>query len=88
MKPETSYLVSWDRVKVGEGAEAYDSNATWAEPNLDEAASLMRQVYLNPDQAKEKALAGKKDLEERFTPEITGLRMKKRLEEIWEVLNV
>jgi glycosyltransferase involved in cell wall biosynthesis len=88
MKPETSYLVSWDRVKVGEGAEAYDANATWAEPNLDEAAALMREVYLNPEKSKEKALAGKSDLESRFTPQITGERMKNRLEEIWEVINV
>jgi hypothetical protein len=33
------------------------------------------------------AEAGKRDLEARFTPEITGARMKARLEKIWEHLD-
>jgi glycosyltransferase involved in cell wall biosynthesis len=86
MSPETSYLVPWKRVKVGEGAEAYSAKATWAEPNLDAAAEMMRNVYLNPEEAKVKAIAGKLDLEARFTPEQTGTQMKARLEKIWEQL--
>jgi glycosyltransferase involved in cell wall biosynthesis len=84
MTPETSYLVPWTRVNVGEGAEAYDAFASWAEPDLDDAATLMRHVFLNPEEAMRVALAGKNDLETRFTPEQTGQRMKKRLEELWE----
>ena len=84
MTPETSYLVPWTRVNVGEGAEAYDALASWAEPDLDAAAAIMRRVFLNPEEAMRVALAGKRDLETRFTPEQTGQRMKKRLEELWE----
>jgi glycosyltransferase involved in cell wall biosynthesis len=87
MTPETSYLVPWTRVNVGEGAEAYDALASWAEPDLDAAAAIMRRVFLNPDEAMRVALAGKNDLETRFTPEQTGQRMKKRLEELWETQN-
>jgi glycosyltransferase involved in cell wall biosynthesis len=87
MTPGTSYMVPWTRVKVGKGAEAYSSRATWAEPNLDVAAEMMRTVYENPEQAQAVANAGKRDLEERFTREATGARMKSRLEEIWESLD-
>jgi glycosyltransferase involved in cell wall biosynthesis len=87
MSPKTSYLVPWKRVKVGDGAEAYSAKATWAEPDLDAAAEMMRNVYINPEVAKVKAIAGKLDLEARFTPEQTGTRMKARLEKIWEQLD-
>jgi len=87
MTPDTSYMVPWTRVKVGKGAEAYSSRATWAEPNLDVAAEMMRTVYENPEQAQAVANDGKRDLEQRFTREVTGARMKARLEEIWESLD-
>ena len=87
MTPETSYMVPWTRVKVGKGAEAYSSKATWAEPNIDVAAEMMKTVYQNPEAAKAMAQAGKRDLETRFTPELTGARMKARLEKIWESLD-
>ena len=87
MGEETSFMVPWTRVKVGENAEAYDADATWAEPDLDVAAQLMRHVYENPDNARDVALRGKKDLETRFTPERTGARMKVRLEEVWESID-
>ena len=88
MTPETSYLVPWKRVKVGKGAEAYDANASWAEPDLDAAATIMKFVYFNPDEARRVAMAGKIDLEMRFTPEHTGLRMKQRLATLWREQNV
>jgi len=83
MTPETSFLVPWTRVKVGADAEAYDKDATWAEPDTDEAARMMRTVYENPEIAGRMAAAGKADLESRFTPEATGARMRARLEELW-----
>jgi hypothetical protein len=68
---------------VGEGAEAYDSRAMWAEPDLGEAARLMRQVFENPQEAHRRAEMGRQDLRNRFSPEVTGRVMRARLEEIW-----
>jgi hypothetical protein len=62
-------------VKVGKGAVAYSSRATWAEPHIDVAAEMMKTVYENPGQAQAKALA------------VVGLLMKARLGEIWETLD-
>jgi glycosyltransferase involved in cell wall biosynthesis len=83
MTDETSYLVPWTKVKVGDNAEAYSPDAMWAEPNLDVAAEMMRFVYENPKKARQVAQAGKRDLELRFTTEVTGLKMKTRLEHLW-----
>jgi len=83
MSEDTAYLVPWTRVKVGKDAEAYDEDATWAEPDLDTASALMREVFENPERARVKAQLGKADLESRFTPERTGARMKARLEHLW-----
>lgn len=86
MSDETAHLVPWTRVKVGKDAEAYDEDATWAEPDLGAAAVLMREVFENPERARAKAQLGKEDLESRFTPERTGARMKARLEHLWRDL--
>ena len=87
MTPDTSYMVPWKRVKVGKGAEAYSSMATWAEPDIGVAAEMMRTVYENPEQARAKALAGQQDLQQRFTHEVVGASMKVRLEEIWKTFD-
>lgn len=87
MTEETSYMVPWTRVEVGDGAEAYDPAATWAEPDLDVAAELMRHVFTQPELARSVGARGKVDLETRFTPERTGARMKVRLEELWEAID-
>lgn len=86
MTPDTSYLVPWTKVRVGQGAEAYDPNAVWAEPDLDEAARLMRHVVENPEETRARAGHGRLDLRTRFSPEVTGRSMKMRLEEIWRTL--
>ncbi|HTW97710.1 MAG TPA: glycosyltransferase family 4 protein [Acidimicrobiales bacterium] len=53
MTPETSYLVPWAPGEVPIGAEPYPRGARWAEPDLDEAARLLRHVYTNREEAAE-----------------------------------
>ena len=53
MDEDISYLVSWRPGSVPPGCQPYRAGAKWAEPDLDHAASLMRQVYENPDEARE-----------------------------------
>jgi len=86
MTPDTSFLVSWTKVKVGEGAEAYDPKARWAEPDLDEAGRLMRRVVENLEEARTRAKRGRLDLLARFSPEATGRLMKERLKETWRTM--
>jgi glycosyltransferase involved in cell wall biosynthesis len=83
MTPETSYLVPWEKVKVGRGAEGYDPSAHWADPDLLEAGNLMREVFENRVAAHQKGVAAKRDLVLRFSLNATGTRMSERLQEIW-----
>lgn len=83
MTDETALLVPWEYVEVGEGAEGYPSDALWAEPDLAIASSMMRHLFLDRDFGLELGKKAKSDLLERFSLEVTGERMKNRLEKIW-----
>jgi glycosyltransferase involved in cell wall biosynthesis/SAM-dependent methyltransferase len=45
MTAENSYLVDWSLTTVGEGGDNYPADGHWAEPDLDHAAALMREVW-------------------------------------------
>jgi 2-polyprenyl-3-methyl-5-hydroxy-6-metoxy-1,4-benzoquinol methylase/glycosyltransferase involved in cell wall biosynthesis len=47
MTPETSYLVPWKPGSVPVGCSPYPAGARWAEPDLDVAARMMRDVFEN-----------------------------------------
>lgn len=85
MTPETAHVVPWKRVRVGQGAEAYSPRAHWAEPDLDSAAESMRMVCEDPSRAKAMGRRAKEDLSVRFAPQVTGARMRGRLEELWRL---
>lgn len=52
MSEETSYLVPWTAGEVPVATDPYPHHARWADPDLDEAARLMRYVVEHPDEAK------------------------------------
>ena len=49
MTPANSWLAGYELVRVGEGVEMYPPDARWAEPDLDHAAELMREVRAGGD---------------------------------------
>jgi glycosyltransferase involved in cell wall biosynthesis len=51
MDSENSLLVGYRLVPVPEGSGPYPPDARWAEPNLDEAAALMRRLIDHPEVA-------------------------------------
>ncbi len=51
MTEETAHLVPWKRGSVPEGCDPYPPGARWAEPDVEEAASLMRTVAGDPKAA-------------------------------------
>ena len=87
------FMDEWDTwrvpctmTRVGRGAGGYDPAAQWAEPDLDAAARMMREVWENPAAAREKADRARVRLLESFSTERCGARMRARLEEIWTEL--
>jgi glycosyltransferase involved in cell wall biosynthesis/SAM-dependent methyltransferase len=80
----TGYPVRWTPVEVGGDAYPYDADATWAEPDLEHAAQLLRRVVERPREASERAQRGQEVLRERHSPRAAGERMRERLEAIAE----
>jgi glycosyltransferase involved in cell wall biosynthesis len=52
MDEATSHLVPWKPALVGEGAAPYDSDDSWADPDLEVAADALRRVYERPEEAR------------------------------------
>lgn len=86
MDETNSYLVPWTRVPVGDHAEGYSPDATWAEPKRDEAAKFMRYVFENQDEAARIGQKAQEDILNRFSEAASGAIMKNRLSEIWNHL--
>jgi len=83
MNSDNALLVPNTRVAVGEGAEGYSPLATWVEPDISVAASHMRFVYENQQQAREMGERGRANILGSLTIERSGAIMKSRLEKIW-----
>ena len=80
MSPENSYLVDYELTEVGPEGENYPSDGHWAEPDVDHAAALMREVWENRDEAAARAERGRADIAERLSLERVGEIARARLE--------
>jgi glycosyltransferase involved in cell wall biosynthesis len=80
MNEDNSYPVAWTRTRVGDGVEHYPAGANWAEPDLEHAASLLREVHANPEEAKRRSLRAKADVQTLLAPTVIGAQMRHRLE--------
>jgi glycosyltransferase involved in cell wall biosynthesis len=65
MDEYSSYLVPYELATLDEAVGPYPAGTEWAEPDLDEAAQLLRHVVEQPDEARERGLRGKAAVEER-----------------------
>ena len=84
MNDQISVLVPWSYRKVGNGAEPYDANSLWAEPNLVAAGEAMRRVFENPEEGKRIGAAARAYLETNYATRNCGQRMLERLQTINE----
>jgi|GEM_PF-764836 len=82
MDSGNSLLVDYRLVPLARDYPPYAAGAHWAEPSLDHAARLMRQVYENQDWAKHLGQRARRDLSEKLSPSAAGRRMAARLAEI------
>jgi glycosyltransferase involved in cell wall biosynthesis len=82
MNDTNSLPVDFRLVQLGRTIPPYDADACWAEPSLDHAARLMRQVYENPSWAGELGAKAKVDAATRMSLQVAGQRMAERLAQI------
>jgi glycosyltransferase involved in cell wall biosynthesis len=79
MSDANSYLVSWASVSVGPGVEHYPSEATWAEPDVEHAARLLRSVREDAETLRRRVAHAQADVWAMLSPKAVGERMRERL---------
>jgi hypothetical protein len=82
MTAENSYLVRHTPTPVGPEGENYPAHGTWAEPDLDHAAQLMREVWCDQAEARARGARGQRDIAEHFSPEAVGQVARDRLKRL------
>jgi len=83
-KEHNSYLVDYSLTPVSgmPWSPWYRGNQLWAEPDVYHGSQLMRKVYNNQEEAKQKGLILQKEIKENFSWEAIGKKIIKELEEI------
>jgi glycosyltransferase involved in cell wall biosynthesis len=76
---DTAMLVDYSLVAVGAGAEPYDPNCRWAEPDTDKAAEWMDRVQRDDGLRARIAQSGQSYIRKYFCPTAVGGMMKARV---------
>jgi glycosyltransferase involved in cell wall biosynthesis len=79
--PENSYLVPARTVPVPKGTPVYPTTASWAEPDIDAAAKILRRVFEHPEEAKAIGERAKRDIAESHSPAARAPKLQALLEE-------
>ncbi len=82
MTAENSYPVGYELVEIDRDYGPYRKGWVWAEPDLKQAARLMRYVYEHPEEAVVKGLAAKAHIIKYFSPDVIQAAYQKRLDHI------
>jgi glycosyltransferase involved in cell wall biosynthesis len=79
MSESNSYLIPCHMTRVGPGVEHYPAGATWADPDVAQAADALRAVWNDPQQRAQKAARGQRDVLSGLAFEVIGAQMAARL---------
>lgn len=82
MNVSNSFLVKYNLQMLNQDYGPYEKGNVWANPDIDHASALMRQVYENYEQAQTVGAIGARDIRALLSPEAIGQTIKKRLEYI------
>ncbi|MDL2290669.1 glycosyltransferase [Desulfovibrio sp. OttesenSCG-928-F20] len=80
--PDTAYLVEGRIIPVPDDAYPFSRGQVWFDPDLDHAAHMMRICAQDSAQMRMKNRAGKRLIEERFSPAAVGKLQTARLREL------
>ncbi|NMG08320.1 glycosyltransferase [Brasilonema sp. UFV-L1] len=82
MNITNSFPLKYSLTTLTEDYAHYKKGNTWAEPDVDHAASLMQEVFKNKEEAKQIGTKASEDIKSWLSPEVIGQKMKNRLEYI------
>jgi glycosyltransferase involved in cell wall biosynthesis len=74
------YPVRCTAVTLTESHGPYSKGSTWAEPDVAHAAELIQRIAAHPSDAARVGQAGRRTIEERFSPAVIGARYRRRLQ--------
>ncbi len=84
MTLSNSYLVKYSLKEIDQDYGPYKKGMVWAEPDIDDAARLMRYVYENQDEAHRVGAIAANDMKEHFSPDSVGKMYAARIDYILE----
>jgi glycosyltransferase involved in cell wall biosynthesis len=79
MRPQNSLLVNYRLVTIEKDIGVYRAGQTWAEPDVDHAALLMRQIVEDEALRARISTEARRTMREEFSPEAIGQRIRARL---------
>jgi glycosyltransferase involved in cell wall biosynthesis/SAM-dependent methyltransferase len=82
MTADNSYLVEHGLAPIGLGNAPYPAEAEWAEPDLDHAAKLLREVFEDQEEARRRGEVAAADIRRDHSAEASGRAMADRLARI------
>lgn len=84
MSGANSYLVPWTSAPVGGGVEHYPAAARWAEPDIEQAARLLRSLHGDREEGAQRARQGQADVRTLLAPDVIGAQIRAHLERLDE----
>lgn len=82
MGAHNSFPVDYRLVPIGVGSAPYPPEGEWAEPDVEHAARLMREVFEQPDEARRRGASAALDMRAQHSIQATGLAIDARLRRI------
>ena len=84
MSPDTSLPVRYTLIPVAERAYPYWEGQVWADPDVEQASDYMVKLTDDPQHGRDIGKRASSHIQTRFGYRVTGLRYRKRLDEIRE----
>jgi glycosyltransferase involved in cell wall biosynthesis/SAM-dependent methyltransferase len=82
MDDESGYLVPYRLTSLDERVGPYPAGTIWADPDLDEAAKLMRQVFENREEAQQRGRRGREAVTQKQSLEQASAFVAERVPEL------
>jgi glycosyltransferase involved in cell wall biosynthesis len=80
MTSNNSFLVNYELTTLDQDFPPYQTGSQWAEPDIDQAANLMRHVFEHQEHAKQVGAKAANDMRSRFSPQAIGSLIQQRLD--------
>jgi hypothetical protein len=77
--PFNAWPVDWRAEAIGPGNHPYTPDGTWAAPDIDHAAFVLRAVRAAPEEARRRAARAREDIAREHAPAVAGAAMVVRL---------